>query len=318
MIGLERFSTIGLSGDTRVELWEEHNARALVGLECRTINESPLEATEINLQLSSLQLAHVSANAHVVERTSRRIAATETDGVILYFTLFGESFFYYRDGVHLQRPGGLLVCDVNEPFMRGFAQGLQEFALRIPRAVFDGIADDPMPRHPMTMSFSGLQGANAHAAALASLVRETFASAPDLDRLTRAEATAMELLRAIFSTDSARSTSARRREALAYVDRHVRDPRLSVAQVARAVGMSERHLSRIFAETGTGLARVILEQRLELALAGLSAAHDRRSIGEIATSCGFSSQAHFSRVFRERYEETPGEVRSCLAAARIS
>lgn len=313
MIGLERFSTLGLSGDDRVDLWERHNARALVGLECRTITGTPLEATETNLQLNSLHFAHVAANAHVVERTNRHIASGTTDGVVLYFTLFGESFFYYKDGVHLQRPGGLLVCDVNEPFMRGFARGLQEFALRIPRAIFEELADDPMPKHPITMDFSGIQGANVHAAALASLVKSTFASAADESKLLEAESTALGLLRAIFSADEARSAAAHRRAALAYVERHLRDSRLSVAQVARSIGVSERQLSRIFAETGSGLSRVVLERRLDLAQKLLSTPADRRSIGEIAAWCGFTSHAHFTRVFRERFEETPGDYRSATA-----
>jgi AraC-like DNA-binding protein len=310
---LLRFSTLGLTRSSQVEMWEDHNARALVGLECRTIDGLPLEATETNLHFDSLQFAHVTANAHVVERSSRSIAKTSTDGVILYFTLFGESFFYYRDGVLLQRPGGLLVCDVNEPFMRGFARGLQEFALKIPRSVFDEIADDPMPRHPVTMSFSGIAGTNAHALALATLVKSTFAGPIDDEHLARTEATAMGLLRAIFSEDEARGAAAHRRAALDYLDRHLRDPRLSVAQIARALGVSERHIARIFAETGVGLSRVMLERRLDLALSSLSKPNDSRSIGEIAASCGFNSQAHFTRVFRERYEETPGQLRSRLA-----
>lgn len=310
MTTLQRFSTIGLQHDSRVELWEEHNARALVSLECRTLNESPLEATETNLQLGELHFAHVAANPHVVERSSRHIATSPTDGVALYFTLFGESFFYYKDGVHLLRPGGLLVCDINEPFMRGFAHGLEEFALRIPRSVFNELTDAPLPSSPITMNFSNIPGANANAAALARLVRATLVD-PTEPELTHTEETAMGLLRAIFSGDEARSSSAHQRAALAYVDRNLRDPRLSVAQVAQSLGLSERHLARVFSETGTGLARVILERRLDLARRILtSPAAGDRSVGEIAAYCGFSSHAHFARVFRERFEETPMVARA--------
>jgi AraC-like DNA-binding protein len=309
MATLERFSTLGLQHASRVELWEEHNARALVALECRTLNESPLEATETNLQFGRLHFAHVAANPHVVERSSRHIAKTPTDGIALYFTLFGESFFYYKDGVHLQRPGGLLVCDVNEPFMRGFAQGLEEFAVRVPRSVFNEITDAPLPSSPMTMTFSNSPGANANAAALARLVRTTLASASDPDLVHTGEV-AMGLLRAIFSEDEARSSSAHRRAALAYVDRHLRDPRLSVAQVAHEIGVSERQLSRVFGETGTGLARTILERRLDLARRILTSQDSgNRSVGEVAAYCGFSSHSHFTRVFRERFEESPGAAR---------
>lgn len=308
MGGIQRFSTRGLEESSRVELWEQHNARALVGLECRTLTEDALEASEINLELSRLQFARVSANAHVVERTTRHISATPADGVTLYFTLFGESFFYYRDGVHLLRPGSLLVCDVNEPFMRGFAHGLQELVVRIPESTFDELSDAPVPRHPITVNFSNVPGANAHAAALAMLVKSTLGST--VRDLSGAEDEAMGLLRAIFSQSEAQGANAHRRQALAFVDQHFRDSRLSVGQVANAVGVSERHLSRIFAETGTGLARVILEKRLDLSRRILKSPDAAvRSVKAVAAYCGFSSHSHFTRVYRERFEETPAQTR---------
>lgn len=306
--GYHRFSTRGVNDARRIELWEEHNARALVGLSARTLDGHPLDATEINLQLEKLRFAHVSANAHVVERSAAEIAKSPTDGIALYFTLYGESFFYHRDGVVLQKPGGLLVCDTSEPFMRGFAHGLQEFVLTVPRELFADLSDDAVARQPRLLSFSSIPGANAHATSLASLLRTALA-APTVQHLARAEQTAIELLRAIFSAHTARSASAHRQAALAYIDRHLRDPRLGVGEIAQAVGLSERHLARIFAEAGTGVARVVLEKRLDLARRVLSTP-GAPAIGDVAGLCGFSSPAHFARVYRERYEETPRETRA--------
>jgi AraC-like DNA-binding protein len=305
----ERFSTRGLTMSNRVEQWEQHNARALVGLECRTLSGLPLEATELNLELSALQFAHVSASAHVVERSVRHIAATPTDGVVMYFTLVGESFFYYKDGVHIQRPGDLIVSDVNEPFMRGFAQGLQEFALRVPKELFMSLSDDPLPSHPLTMRFAGSQGANVHAAALADLVRHSFADATETDH-DSTEAKALDLLRAIFSANEAHSSAAYRRAAIAYVEHNLRHAQLSAPEVARAIGISERHLSRIFAETESSLSRIILEARLTRAHTILSAPAAALPIGEIGAFCGFASHAHFARVFKDRFGATPSEIRS--------
>ena len=306
-----RFSTIGLSDARRIELWEEHNARALVGLSARTLDGNPLEATEINLELEQLRFARVTANAHVVERSASEIARTPTDGVAIYFTLFGEAFFYHQDGVVLQQPGGVLVCDTSQPFMRGFAQGLQEFVLTVPRPIFENLSEESVGRRPLTLSFASIPGANAHATSLVALMRSALA-APSVESLAEAERTATELLGAIFTGDAARAAASHRYAATAYVDRHLRDPRLGVGEVARAVGLSERHLSRIFAESGTGIARVILERRLDHARRILSSP-GAPAIGDVAAQCGFSSHAHFTRVYRERFEETPGHTR---AAAR--
>lgn len=308
------FSTRGLGERERIDLWEEHNARALVGLQARTLNGVPLEATELNLQLRQLRFAHVTANPHVVERDARQIARTPAEGVALYFTLSGESFFYSADGVQLQRPGGLLVCDVGQPFMRGFAHGLREFVVTVPRQLFEQLSDGPVPRRPLTMSFARVPGANAHAAQLGQLLTTAF-SLPLSRGLDDLEASALALLRAIFSDDGARSATAYRRTALAYIEGHLRDPRLGVGQVAAGVGVSERQLARIFRESGSGVARVILDRRLELARRILSE-RGAPAVGEVAMQCGFSSHAHFARVFRERFEETPAQCRGHAESER--
>jgi AraC-like DNA-binding protein len=300
----DHFSTFGLREPERIEMWEEHNARALVGLSARTLNGSPLEATELNLQLGDLRIAHVTASAHVVERNVHEIARTPGDGAALYFTLFGESFFYDEDGVYLQRPGGLLLCDINRPFMRGFANGLQEFVLTVPGELYESIAERSVPRRPVMRSFSRIPGANAHAARLARLVQMSLSS-DDVD-VVQVEAGALELLRMIISADSAEATSYRS-HAILYIDRHLGDPTMSVGTVANGVGLSERHLGRIFADTGTGVARVILERRLDAARR-LLVSSAAGSVGEIATRCGFASQSHFSRVFRDASRKLLGAI----------
>lgn len=306
--GFRRFSTLGLRGAERIEKWEQHNAEALVGLTARSIDGSPLEATELNLQLPQLQFAHVRANSHIVERTSDHISASETDGVALYFSLFGDAFFYHQSGVHLQQPGTLLICDVDQPFLRGFAHGLQEYVLVVPRAVFESTTDGKAPNAPLVLHFADVPGGDVHAAALARLVERSLAD-PDAAALAATEESALDLLRTMFSPEAAHSSAAYRRAALAWIERNLRDPTISVSHVARAIGVSERHLARAFGETGSGVARTILELRLELAKRLLGAVR-APSVRDAAFASGFVSHAHFSRVFRERYDMTPAEWRA--------
>ncbi|WP_160150851.1 helix-turn-helix transcriptional regulator [Microbacterium timonense] len=309
----ESFSTRGLNRDERIAQWEHHNARALLRLTARSLEGRPLEATEVNLRLPQLTFARVGANSHIVERTPAHIAAAAADGAALYFTLAGDAFFYHQDGVHLQRPGTMLVCDVNQPFMRGFAQGLHEFVLTVPRAVFEEVSERELPKAPIIMNFSDAPTGDVHAAALARLIRHSLMDA-DAESLAAIERSALDLMRSLFSTDGANSASARRRAAMAWMKRNLRDPSISVSSVARGIGVSERHLTRAFEETGTGVGRTITELRLSLAHKILSAPGSM-TVQDIAQYCGFVSASHFSRIFRERYEQTPSEVRA--AADRI-
>lgn len=300
------FSTKGMREPDRIERWEWHNAQALIELACRPIDDTPLEATEHVLELPRMRLAHVSANPHVVERTSDHIRGG-TDGVALYFSLRGEAFFYHQDGVHLQQPGTLLACDVSQPFLRGFARGLEEYVLSVPREVFEDVAEQSLPRSPVMLRFDDVPGASVHAATLARLIQRSLDAPGDREALAATERNALELLHSLFTAQGAHTAAAYRRLAIAWIERNLRDPSLSVSKVARAIGVSERHLTRAFAETGTGVARTILERRLDLAHRILTTP-GTPTVREVAAYCGFASAAHFGRVFKERYEVTPAEV----------
>lgn len=125
------FTTVGLPDRQRVPLWERHNEAALIGLRCRSLRTEMLEATEINLQLDRVHLARVRGTSHVVERNEELVRASPTESVFLSFSLVGETFLYHEDAVWSLRPGQLVICDADRPFMRGFSQGLEELVLKI-------------------------------------------------------------------------------------------------------------------------------------------------------------------------------------------
>jgi AraC-like DNA-binding protein len=104
-----------------------------------------------------------------------------------------------------------------------------------------------------------------------------------------------------------------------YIERHLRNTELSAATIASAVWASVVHLNRLFRADGTSLMRYVRNRRLEVAVSLLSKAGcERPQIQEVALRCGFSSHAHFSRVFRERYGMSPSdaiEAKSALLAS---
>ncbi|MFD5401531.1 helix-turn-helix transcriptional regulator [Streptomyces griseorubiginosus] len=85
---------------------------------------------------------------------------------------------------------------------------------------------------------------------------------------------------------------------------------MSAGRVAEAICVSARHLSRIFMPIGVSPSRYILEQRLDRARQVLADPGSRHlTIAEVAHRWGFAGQAHFNRVFRDRFGCTPGETR---------
>lgn len=306
-VASERFSTKGLSEIDRVEKWEDHNAKALVGLAARTLDDASLEATEINLHLPTLHFAQVTANEHVIERTARHIASKPADSVVLYFSLYGDSFFYHRGGARALAPGSVLVYDTDKPFMRGFAKGLKELVLMVPRDTFKDISDGGKISEgdPHVLGFGKSNKSNDFATAIAETVSQSLAN-PDTSSFQESENEVIDLLRGIFASSSATGISSQYRIASAYIDRHLRDPHLSAPVIARSIGVSDRQLSRIYSEQGTHLSREILRKRLELAQRVLqSTIPDQMTVGDVARYSGFNSSAHFSRAFKAHFGHSP-------------
>jgi AraC-like DNA-binding protein len=303
------FSTAGLPAARRIELWEGHNTAALIGLNCHTAVPEALEATEVNVQLGRIHLARVTGSPHVVERTAEVIRRSPADAVAVYVTLRGDAWFRHGDGRRDLRPGQVLICDADRPFARGFARGLEELAIKVPRAALlarTGLAGTGLTslRFPVVATFA--RGNDPYARVLARLV----------DRATRAErpvgadeGTMLDLVATLAAGRNADRTAALRAAARCFIEDHLADPGLGAARVAAATGISERHLSRVFAADGTTLPRHVLSRRLQLAYAMLADPAPGRTVVDVAARCGFTSATYFSHAFRTRFGLRAGDVR---------
>lgn len=80
-----------------------------------------------------------------------------------------------------------------------------------------------------------------------------------------------------------------------------------VRQLAATVGMSSRHLARLFVGE-TGLTPTAFIRDAQLNQSRLLIATTRRSLSHIANETGFADAAHFSRAFRRRFGVPPSRV----------
>lgn len=84
---------------------------------------------------------------------------------------------------------------------------------------------------------------------------------------------------------------------------------ITLSELARVAAFSEFHFHRIFkAVAGENVAEFTRRLRMELAVNRLLAYPDK-DVGDIASSCGFSSPQNFAKAFRKAYGHTPTELR---------
>ena len=92
-----------------------------------------------------------------------------------------------------------------------------------------------------------------------------------------------------------------------YIEDHLEDP-LRLTDLARELGLSPSHFARAFRQSaGTTPHAHVVALRLRRARALLLGSE--QSLGQIAVGCGFTDQAHLTRLFRLRFGEPPGAWR---------
>lgn len=317
------FDTRPLQPEERVAYWERQCRDNVVSLRCSPHAEEGLVARQVCVEAGALRLGKTSANAHVIERTPQMIRAHPQESVFVNVVLRGGTFTYQRGHCAKLQPQEALVYDARHPYLIGGGPDFELLHIDIPVAVFhrhllrDDLAqplqidgtDRTAQLYLRTLSRLVLAQVDGRGGA-AARDDEPAGAGADVEQQV------CDLLAALVrqSREGAAPLSALSAghllAAKAYIDEHLDDDGLQAAQVAQAVGISERHLRRLFAAQDLTLADHLQARRLDLAHRLLRAGAGRgATVAEIAYRCGFASAAHFARCFKQRFGLTPTQLR---------
>lgn len=112
----------------------------------------------------------------------------------------------------------------------------------------------------------------------------------------------------VIDTVKSGLTAERKRRLLEYIDANLAEP-IKLDDLAEIAALSPYHLIRSFkAEMGLTPFRWVLQQRIERARRLLEITD--LPLADIAYACGFSSQSHFSTVFKQSTGVTPAGYRA--------
>ncbi|MEU6555860.1 helix-turn-helix domain-containing protein [Streptomyces sp. NPDC046915] len=213
----------------------------------------------------------------------------------------------------LLHPGDLVVWPPSEALHAAVPAGAEPFrllTLHLPRqalAVSDRQLRD-LVRQPMPAD-------RGPAAVLARFMEEVTAQAEMFQCRSagRVGDAALDLA-AAFVTSAASPVRSRQAELVdavkAYILRHIDDPSLSPARIARAHHISVRYLQRLFQQDKQTVSGFLRTERLERCRADLAdPAYADLSVGEIRARWGFQDAAVFCRAFKRAYGVSPARYR---------
>lgn len=310
-------STAPVAPGDRLSYWDSYNAAALVGLRTTSQAHAGLVARQTNAALPTMCVADISGNAHAVERSADLVGMFPKEAVFACHLVKGSAFFI-QDGTQFALAAGdTIIYDTRRPFTLVFPSDMQEYLVDIPAGELDACWGVRIDDLPLKIAQAGGVGA-ALGGELRRAVR-AYLQAPTTEGSIALPACVHTVLRTMAQS-TLRGPDALPRSlfhilaAKMHIARHLGDPDLCPAEVARAAGVSVRHLNRLFAQEGSSLAEHIWTQRTSMAYRDLvHPAARHAAIGEIAFRWGFSSQAHFCRAIAASYGASPSALRKQAA-----
>jgi AraC-like DNA-binding protein len=260
--------------------------------------------------LGSMSLVDAAVVPHRGRRTHRQVSANTRDVIGLHFVESGRQAVGIGGQRMILEAGDAMIWDGAATGEYEILEPLTKKTLIIPRAV--AATALPSYRNSFVTVLPKEHPPTRALVAVLSLLSEQL---PAMDGGAREASAALvtELLKPLDSLRrrgepaQPRPRLELRERALDYIDTQLGDPKLCPATVAAAHGVSVRTLYNTLDSLGVTLGAYIRTRRLARCRDDLLSGSD--PVGVIARRWGFSSLAHFSRVFQQQYGESPSRIR---------
>lgn len=309
---LDSYGDQGISG---IRAWAEVLAGLYGPVRVEPIGGRELEGRLSNVDLWQVRLCRIEMSPHRVTLTPG-LARPGTHLLnLVRFQTQGTVLFEQDGQITRIGPGDCFVHNLSRPYAVWSAESTVHDAVILP---IELVKRQTVPVELLWSRRISAADRDDTANLAHNIMKTILADPPRLSQSTAASVAQalLSLLHAFFSRDVMGSegftrAAMTRWRAKAYIEDHLRDSDLHIGRIAAALGCSARYLHTIFRDDTASIGRHIWKSRVERCRQELeSPANANRSITDIAFSWGFSSAAHFSRLFREAYGFPP----SALAA----
>lgn len=291
--------------DGSAEEWNMLVSSALGQLETRPIDHRRTFSGRLaHRSLGDLVCVDLRSNRLDVIRQDRFISDTHEDFFKVNFNLAGTARLEQDGRQTLLNPGDWVVYDNTRPYRLSFGDDYQQLVVLVPRKNF--LAKLP-GIHRLTVegqqTNSGL-GRTAWEYLMAS-------SLTGISSVTTADIVTDLLLGSLLedkTSDTKFVLSAAARLVLIkrFIHHHLGDPNLNVDMICSQMYISRRMLHHLFTMDEITVGNYIWRCRLEKTRLELAAPQTRHlTTAEIGYRWGFTSNAHFSRRFKQAFGQSP-------------
>jgi len=313
-LGGQHFSTEHQLMPHRLEWLKE-----VIGREYVNVDVTPYKGEQIFNDMAlypwqnGIQLSPISTNSLQLERLPREPSESEQDN---YFAVVLTSGKYKLEQggreVFLEK-GDMALYDATEWHRVTMPQAASKIIVSIPRELLNQRISNLA-----NLTAKKISAESGIGAVTSSFIQTTVKQLNYLDKSSFLEMTDPVLDMLTLSLNqlnpSAIHLSETQSSTLLHVKKHIikhcDNSELTPDLISQAVGLSVRYMNNLFNTEDTSLMRYVTQQRLCSAHSRLSSRrYLNRSITELAMQSGFNNMAHFSRVFKAKYGESPRQIR---------
>ena len=302
----------------RLPFWREVVCETFVELDCEAPSGAEFFGSITNCSVGDIQFSEIQSAAQHVRRTRSTISHSDKDYFLLSLQTQGRGVVSQDGRTALLNPGDFALYDTTRPYDLKFEESFGQLVLRLPRPIVIGRLAEV--EQLTALPILGDRGVGRLAS---SFIRQLHAQIEEIDQLSvaRLHASAVDLLATALAEQngvgSARESQVLvRRRVSAFIEQHLADPRLTCEYIAKAHGISERYLRKIFEGSAMSVSEWIWSRRLDQAKRDLAdPLHSHISVTAIGYDVGFKDAAHFSRAFKARFDETPSAFRARTLAS---
>jgi AraC-like DNA-binding protein len=326
-MGEDAVATVGERREMwRFEAFRDAVSQSFVPLLAEGANEHTFEGNVTCTELGPLRVAQVSGGSHVVRRNSRLIRRADPACYKLSLQVAGPAVLD-QDGRQAElAPGDLALYDTSRPYELRFDGPYKMIVLMFPRSLLQ------VPETSVR-SLTGRRIPGDHGLAtligpfVVGLTRQVDCRLVDRYASTTNHSlcdAVLNMLAAALTDElgsgAAATPNGPRQAALlgqikGYVEDQLGDPDLGPASIAVAHHISPRYLRKLFEGEGDSVARWIRSRRLEHCRRDLGRLEMcDKSVSSVAARWGLTDAAHFSRLFKTAYGQSPRDYRLAMLA----
>lgn len=260
-----------------------------------------------------LRLSVIRSSAIAIERLAGEPYHVSQDAYFAVVLLSGRYVLEQQGREVFLEPGDIAFYDATRPHRIHCPGSLSELIISIPRTMLrDRMAG---MEHCTALRIPGQEGIGRVASQFLRGVASQAGGLNPREFLPLARPSLELLALAAASVRPPdihrfRSRSLSLHRVKDFVERHLADPSLNTALIAKAVSLSSRYVNDLFEDEGTSLIRHVWQRRLEKCRQDLEdPVHAGHRVSEIAFRWGFNDLSHFIRAFRQRFGCSPRDYR---------